>query len=82
MFALLGGDLTDNGSNLVEWEEFLDAATSVFSRIPVMPAKGNHDKELFVEFLPCRITVPRESAGRFTPLIMEKLISWFWTPAM
>jgi Icc-related predicted phosphoesterase len=49
-FALLGGDLTDNGSDCNEWGEFLDAASDVFSRIPVMPAKGNHDGDLFVEF--------------------------------
>ena len=49
-FALLGGDLTTYGSNNSEWEEFLNAATGVFSRIPVMPAKGNHDGDLFLEF--------------------------------
>ena len=65
MFALLGGDLTDNGSNLVEWEEFLDAATSVFSRIPVMPAKGNHDKELFVEFFALPDNGPPGISGSF-----------------
>lgn len=50
-FALLGGDLTTSGLDCAEWSEFLTAATGVFSRIPMMPAKGNHDKELFCDFL-------------------------------
>ncbi len=50
-FALLAGDLTTEGRNCAEWSEFLQAATGVFSRIPMMSAKGNHDKELFCEFL-------------------------------
>ncbi len=50
-FALLGGDLTNDDNNYTEWEEFLSAATGVFSRIPMMPARGNHDGELFFEFL-------------------------------
>lgn len=49
-FALLGGDLTNDDNDYNEWQEFLGAATGVFSRIPVMPAKGNHDGELFFEF--------------------------------
>lgn len=48
-FALLGGDLTDK-DKFDEWKEFLDAATAVFSRIPMMPAKGNHDGNMFLEF--------------------------------
>lgn len=65
MFALLGGDLTDNGSNLGEWGEFLDAATGVFSRIPAMPAKGNHDKELFVEYFALPDNGPPGISGEF-----------------
>lgn len=49
-FALLGGDLTDNGSDETEWGQFLDAATGVFSRIPVMPALGNHDGSMYFKF--------------------------------
>jgi len=49
-FALLGGDLTDRGYDEVEWGEFLDAATGVFSRIPVMPTKGNHDGLMYQKF--------------------------------
>ena len=52
-FALLGGDLTTEDNDYTEWEEFLSAATGVFSQIPVMPAKGNHDGELFLSSLPC-----------------------------
>ncbi|MDD4237284.1 MAG: metallophosphoesterase family protein [Desulfotomaculaceae bacterium] len=49
-FALLGGDLTDNGSDEEEWGQFLDAATGLFSRIPVMPAMGNHDGSMYLNF--------------------------------
>ena len=59
-FALLGGDLTNNGSDLVEWGEFLDAATGMFSRIPMMPAKGNHDGSMFSEFLTLPENGPQE----------------------
>jgi len=49
-FALLGGDLTNDDNDFTQWGEFLGAAKGVFSQIPVMPAKGNHDGELFFEF--------------------------------
>ena len=49
-FALLGGDLTDNGDDEYEWGQFLDAATGVFSLIPVMPALGNHDGSMYLNF--------------------------------
>ena len=49
-FALLGGDLTDNSHDEDEWLEFLDAATGVFSRIPVMPTLGNHDGLMYLKF--------------------------------
>lgn len=49
-FALLGGDLTDNKSDEEEWGRFLDAATGIFSRIPLMPAMGNHDGSMFLKF--------------------------------
>jgi hypothetical protein len=49
-FALLGGDLTDNGDDEYEWGQFLDAATGVFSLIPVMSALGNHDGSMYLNF--------------------------------
>ncbi len=49
-FALLGGDLTDNGDDENEWGQFLDAATGVFSLIPVMPTLGNHDGSMYLNF--------------------------------
>ena len=49
-FGLIGGDLITGGRDCTEWSEFLTAATGVFSQIPMMPAKGNHDKELFTDF--------------------------------
>lgn len=64
-FALLGGDLTDNGSDNNEWGEFLDAAAGLFSLIPVMPAKGNHDGSLFSEFFALPDNGPRGLSGEF-----------------
>jgi hypothetical protein len=49
-FALLGGDLTDNGHDKNEWGKFLDAAKGVFCQIPVMPTMGNHDGLMYQEF--------------------------------
>jgi len=49
-FALLGGDLTDNGDDEEEWGEFLDAAAGLFSRIPAMPTMGNHDGSMYEKF--------------------------------
>ncbi len=49
-FALMGGDLTDNGSDATEWGQCLDAAAGVFSQIPVMPALGNHDGSMYFKF--------------------------------
>jgi len=49
-FGLLGGDLTNNGSDENEWGQFLDAASSVFSQIPVMPTMGNHDGAMYLKF--------------------------------
>ena len=47
-FALLGGDLVDQGHSVTEWQEFFAAAWPVFKKIPLMPAVGNHDNsELF-----------------------------------
>jgi hypothetical protein len=46
-FSLMGGDLTDYDT---EWGQFLDAAAGVFSRIPLMPAKGNHDGNMYLQF--------------------------------
>lgn len=46
-FSLMGGDLTDYDT---EWGQFLDAAAGVFSRIPLMPAMGNHDGNMYLQF--------------------------------
>jgi hypothetical protein len=63
-FALLGGDLT-NGDSESEWEQFLGTATGVFSRIPMMPAKGNHDGDLFLEFFSLLDNGPPGANGNF-----------------
>ena len=52
----------------------LDAATSLFSLIPVMPAKGNHDGDLFLEFFALPDNGPRVPSGEFYSLITGMLI--------
>lgn len=42
-FALLGGDLVDQGNSIEEWQHFFAAAEPVFCRLPLLPAVGNHD---------------------------------------
>lgn len=47
-FALLGGDLVNQGNSIWEWQQFFAAASPVFRQLPLMPAAGNHDDtELF-----------------------------------
>lgn len=62
-FSILGGDLTDNGGDVNEWGEFLNAAASIFSGIPMLPAKGNHDKDLFLDFFSLPDNGPRNVIG-------------------
>ncbi len=42
-FALLGGDLVNDGNSSDEWEQFFAAASPIFKQIPLLPAPGNHD---------------------------------------
>jgi hypothetical protein len=42
-FGVFGGDLVDSGFNLEEWQSLLNDASSVFSKIPLMPTNGNHE---------------------------------------
>lgn len=42
-FALLGGDMVNNGQNGNEWRYFLTAATPVFSQLPMLAVPGNHE---------------------------------------
>jgi hypothetical protein len=42
-FALLGGDLVNDGDSSDEWSKFFAAATPVFQEIGLFPAPGNHD---------------------------------------
>lgn len=42
-FGIFGGDIVDSGINTVQWQDLLDRASPVFSKIPLMPVNGNHD---------------------------------------
>lgn len=58
-FALLGGDLTDDGNDEGAWLDFMGAAAGLFSRIPVMPTKGNHDGRMYMDFFALPQNGPR-----------------------
>ena len=45
-FGMIGGDLVQSGIRMAEWNAFLDNATDVFSRIPLMTVNGNHESNL------------------------------------
>lgn len=64
-FSLLGGDLTNNGSDEKEWGEFLDAASTLFSRIPLMPTLGNHDGIMYKNFFALPVNGPQGLEGEF-----------------
>jgi hypothetical protein len=42
-FALLGGDMVQNGNTAAHWQMFLNQATKGFSSLPVLPIPGNHE---------------------------------------
>lgn len=44
-FAIVAGDLVDDGVNRDQWDAFLHFAGPVFGDIPIVPAIGNHDDD-------------------------------------
>lgn len=42
-FAILGGDMVNFGQEDSEWDEFLQRADDIFSRLPIAAAAGNHE---------------------------------------
>jgi acid phosphatase type 7 len=42
-FLLMAGDLVDRGNERTNWDHFFLRARSVFDRLPMMPAVGNHE---------------------------------------
>lgn len=64
-FALLGGDLTDYGNDESEWLQFIDAGTQVFSQIPMMAARGNHDGTMYDSCLALPNNGPTGLKGEF-----------------
>jgi acid phosphatase type 7 len=43
-FVMHTGDLTENPEDPAAWRHFFDLARPVLSRLPLMPATGNHDE--------------------------------------
>jgi predicted phosphodiesterase len=42
-FAIMCGDMVNNGQSAGQWQAFLAQATPVFSKIPMMAVPGNHE---------------------------------------
>ncbi|MDF9409008.1 DUF1533 domain-containing protein [Pelotomaculum isophthalicicum JI] len=63
-FSLQGGDLT-NADDEAEYRQFLGAATGTFSRIPFMPALGNHDGAFYLDFFTLPENGPAGQKKRF-----------------
>ena len=43
-FAVVTGDMVDQGNNLDQWNMFFNASSSIFSKLPFMAVAGNHEK--------------------------------------
>ena len=58
-FAVMGGDMVENGMNASNWQMFLAQASETFSRLPMLAVPGNHESnsaatgkpELFLDIL-------------------------------
>lgn len=42
-FAVMGGDMVNNGQTIGEWQAFLAEASPVFCKIPMLAVPGNHE---------------------------------------
>lgn len=42
-FAVLTGDLVDNGASRAQWDYFFKASEPIFSGLPIMTVAGNHE---------------------------------------
>lgn len=42
-FAVMGGDMVNNGQTAAEWQTFLSEASLVYSRLPMLAVPGNHE---------------------------------------
>ncbi len=42
-FALLGGDLVNQGQLALDWQRFFNYASPLFSKLPVLAVPGNHE---------------------------------------
>lgn len=45
--GIFGGDMVENGSDRKDWRAFLHNGESVFSRLPVITAPGNHETSVY-----------------------------------
>lgn len=67
-FALMGGDMVDQGMSASNWQVFLQHASPIFSGLPMLAIPGNHESnslsgkpELFIQYL----AMPANGPGGF-----------------
>lgn len=58
-FALAGGDMVNSSRNLKDWNLFLQAASPVFSCIPLMTVIGNHETSIKADFYLDMLALPQ-----------------------
>lgn len=49
-FGLTGGDMVNSSRKMEDWHLFLEQASTVFSRIPMMTTIGNHETSVKADF--------------------------------
>ena len=49
-FGVLGGDMVNSSKSMNDWNLFLENASPVFSRIPMMTAIGNHETDVKADY--------------------------------
>ncbi|HOJ32669.1 MAG TPA: metallophosphoesterase family protein [Candidatus Hydrogenedentes bacterium] len=80
-FTVIPGDLVNRGNDRDDWDDFLHAGEIVFSRIPLVPAIGNHERPkgseplLYLQLL----TLPQNGAPTITP---EKSYAFTYSNAL
>jgi hypothetical protein len=45
-FLTIGGDLTQDGKEQINWDDFFGNIASITNHIPIIPVVGNHDSDL------------------------------------
>lgn len=58
-FGLMGGDMVNSSRKMKDWHLFLQQASTVFSRIPMMTIIGNHETSVKADFYLQMLALPQ-----------------------